>query len=102
MKEKKIEEIATIYLSKQKSNKTIHKTHTIFNVKVYAENEDLKALASKIFNEINFEGLVWYRNFNIVTIAYGMKMLQIGMIVEDGKISVDDIFERIQEWEEIV
>lgn len=102
LKEKKISEIAAIYLSKQKSNKSIHKTHIVFNVKIYEENEDLKALASKIFNEINIEGLVWFRNFNLVPIAYGMKMLQIGMIIEDDKIKTEDVFERILEWDEVV
>lgn len=55
-------------------------------MKVFEENEDLNALANRIFNEINPDGLVWNKEYTIETIAYGMKMLQLTMIVEDEKI----------------
>lgn len=66
--------------------KPIAKTIILFNVKVFEEEEDLNELADKIFNEINPEGLLWNKKYQIITIAYGMKMLQISMVVEDEKI----------------
>jgi translation elongation factor EF-1beta len=37
-----------------------------------------------------------------VPIAFGMNKLQVGCVVEDAKVSVDDIYEKIESWEDIV
>ena len=47
------------------------------------------------------DGLVWKDSYRIVPIGFGMNKLEIGMIIEDDKVSTDDIFEKIQEWEEV-
>ena len=45
------------------------------------------------------DGLVWNEQPKIETVAYTMKKLQIGCVVEDEKVSVEeDIFEKIREW----
>jgi elongation factor 1-beta len=66
----------------------------VFDVKVYEEDTDFKGLWEKIM-ALQFEGLVWNRDFNLVEIAYGMKKLRIGCVVEDDKIAQDDIFDKI-------
>lgn len=99
---KRLEAIAKRIETHGAKKKVIAKTIIVFNVKVFEEEEDLNALAAKIFEEINQDGLVWNKQFTLVPIAYGMKMLQLGMIVEDDKVQTDDIFERIQEWEDTV
>ncbi len=48
------------------------------------------------------DGLVWNKDVKIVPIAFGMNKLQIGCVVEDSKVGTDDIFEKIQEWEDEV
>ncbi len=35
-------------------------------------------------------------------IAFGMNKLQCGCVVEDAKVSVDDIYEKIEAWEDTV
>jgi translation elongation factor EF-1beta len=35
-------------------------------------------------------------------VAFGMNKLQIGCVVEDSKVSVDDIYEKIESWEDVV
>lgn len=34
-------------------------------------------------------------------VAFGMNKLQLGCVIEDEKISTDDMFEKIQEWEDV-
>lgn len=41
------------------------------------------------------EGLVWNKECKILPVAFGMNKLQVGCIVEDDKISLDDIYEKI-------
>ena len=48
------------------------------------------------------DGLVWNKEAKIVPIAYGMNKLQIGCVVEDDKVMTDDIFEKIECWEDEV
>ncbi len=45
---------------------------------------------------------MWNNEPQILPIAYGMNKLQIGCIVEDSKVSVDDVYEQILAWEDLV
>jgi len=74
----------------------------VFDVKVYEMETDLHALFNKIKTEIIMDGLVWNNEPKIVPIAFGMNKLQVGCVVEDSKVSVDDIYEKIEAWEDIV
>lgn len=64
----------------------------IFDVKVYEMETDLNELFQKIKNEIVIDGLVWNNEPKILPIAFGMNKLQVGCVVEDSKVSVDDIY----------
>lgn len=90
---------------KAKEGKTekqvIAKSLIILDVKVFEMDQDLAALAKKIF-EIVMDGLVWKTEFKTPEIAFGMKKLVVGLVVEDEKVSVDDVIEIIQGWEEEV
>lgn len=79
----------------------IAKSIIIFDVKVYEEEQDLEALAKKIL-AIQMDGLVWKQEFQLLPVAYGMKKLQMGCVVEDDKVLTDDLFEKIQVWEDEV
>lgn len=49
------------------------------------------------------DGLVWNKDFKFEPIAYGMKMLRIGCVVEDEKVaSFEDISDIITSWEDEV
>ena len=74
----------------------------VFDVKVYEMETDLLALFEKIKSEIVIDGLVWNNEPKILPIAFGMNKLQCGCVVEDSKVSVDDIYEKIESWEDVV
>lgn len=57
--------------------------------------QDLGALAQKIYL-IQMDGLVWNKEPKFVEVAYGMKKLQVGCVIEDDKILTDDLFEQIE------
>lgn len=50
---------------------------------------------------IEHDGLVWGAS-TLVPIGFGIKKLQINIVVEDEKISVSDLEEEIQEIEDYV
>jgi translation elongation factor EF-1beta len=81
--------------AKPKKEKPAAKSMIIFDVKVYEIETDLVALFEKIKKEIVIDGLVWNNEPKILPIAFGMNKLQIGCVVEDAKVSVDDVYEKI-------
>ncbi len=62
----------------------------------------MNALFEMIKTEILIDGLVWNNEPKILPVAFGVNKLQIGCVVEDAKVSVDDIYEKIESWEDIV
>ena len=80
----------------------VHKSRVIFDVKGYEVEQDFKALGEKIKQEVNMEGLVWQNTFEVLPLAYGMNKLRMTMIIEDAKVSADDVFEKICSWEDEV
>ena len=69
-------------------------------MKVYEQETDLQELFTKI-KGIEMDGLVWNNEPKIIPVAFGMNKLQVGCVVEDEKISLDDIYEKIEDWEEV-
>lgn len=45
--------------------------------------------------------MVWNKDYKILPVCYTVKKLQLGCVVEDEKVSTDDIFEVIESWEEV-
>ena len=88
--------------AKPKKEKPAAKSMILFDVKVYEMETDLIELFKKITTEITIDGLVWNNEPKILPIAFGMNKLQVGCVVEDAKVSVDDIYERIEAWEDLV
>jgi len=79
----------------------IPKSIIVFDVKILEEEQDLDALAKKIL-EIKMDGLYWKTEYKKVPVAYNIKKLQMGCIVEDDKVCTDDLFDAIQVWEDEV
>jgi len=46
--------------------------------------------------------LFWKTEYKILPVAYDIKKLQMGCIIEDAKVQTDDIFDKIQAWEDEV
>ena len=79
----------------------IAKSIIVFDVKVYDTEQDLKALAQRIY-KIEMDGLIWNKDLKILPVAFGMNKLQVGCVVEDAKVSIDDILEIVEGWEDDV
>jgi elongation factor 1-beta len=60
----------------------------------------MKALEAAV-RSIEKDGLVWGAS-KLVPVGYGIKKLQITLVIEDDKISLSDLEEEIQEFEDYV
>ena len=88
---------------KKQKKAVVQKSRIRFDVKSYEVDQDFNNLASRITDTIKKDGLVWQDSYEIVPIGFGINCLRLTMIVEDEKISADDILEQIQEtWEDEV
>jgi elongation factor 1-beta len=80
----------------------IAKSLVLLDVKGWEEDTDWDALAKKIF-EINLDGLVWKEEYKTPVVAFNMKKLDVGCVIEDDKVSIeDDIIEKLLGWEDVV
>ena len=61
----------------------------------------MDALAAEIL-KIEMDGLTWKTEYKKEPIAYGVFKLLIGCVVEDDKVSTDDLQEKIEAFEELV
>ena len=52
--------------------------------------------------KIELDGLFWKTEYKLEPIAYGLKKIVIGVVIEDDKISVDDLQDKIQGFEDHV
>jgi len=68
----------------------IGKSIIIYEVKPWGEETDLDALAKKVL-EIEMDGLLWKTEYKKEPIAYGVFKLIIGAVVEDLKVSTDEL-----------
>ena len=75
----------------------IEKSIILFEVKPWEAGQDLDSLATKIFAEIEQDGLLWKTEFRTEPIGYGIYKLIVGCTIEDEKVSVDDLQEKIAE-----
>lgn len=73
----------------------------MFEVKPADSETDLDALAKRIF-EIKMDGLYWKTQYKKEPVAFGIFKLLIGVTVEDEKVSVDGLQEKIEEFEDMV
>ena len=64
------------------------------------DETDMKELEARV-RSIEKDGLVWGAS-TLVPIGYGIKKLQINLVVEDDKISLDELQEEIAEFEDHV
>ncbi|KAJ8959608.1 hypothetical protein NQ318_021794 [Aromia moschata] len=55
----------------------------------------------KATRTIEMDGLIWGAS-KLVPVGYGINKLQIMCVVEDAKVSVDELVEKIQEFEDFV
>ncbi|XP_022105467.1 elongation factor 1-delta-like isoform X2 [Acanthaster planci] len=86
---------------KTKSKKqVIAKSSIILDVKPWDDETDMHEI-EKLVRTIQADGLLWGAS-KLVPLAYGIKKLQIGCVVEDDKIGTDFLEEEITKFEDMV
>ena len=82
-------------VTKKKKAPPVAKSLVVLEVKPWGPEIDLDALGKRICEEIKQDGLFWKTEFKKEPVAYGVYKIMIGMTIEDDKVSVDDIIEKI-------
>ena len=85
----------------KKKEGLVAKSLIIWEVKPYEAETDLDLLAKEIL-AIKMDGLDWKTEYKKEPVAYGVFKIVIGAVVEDEKVSTDDVQEKIEAMEELV
>ncbi|GAA5817930.1 hypothetical protein MFLAVUS_011509 [Mucor flavus] len=96
----KAQRVAEYNAKKANKPKTIAKTTVTLDVKPWDDETDMAEL-TKAVKSIEMDGLLWGGS-QLVAIGYGIKKLQINCVVEDDKVSMDDLSDKITEFEDFV
>lgn len=100
-KERLKEERVKAYADKKsKKPALVAKSSVILDVKPWDDETDM-TVTEKLVRGIQMDGLVWGAS-KLVPLAYGIKKLQIMCVVEDEKVSIDELQEKITEFEDQV
>jgi elongation factor 1-beta len=94
------ERLAEYKKKKDAKPKTIAKSVVTLDVKPWDDETNMAELEAAV-RAIEKDGLVWGAS-KLVPVGFGVKKLQINMVIEDEKISLADLEEEIQEIEEYV
>lgn len=76
------------------------KSIVTMDVKPWDDETDMKGLEAAV-RGIEKEGLVWGGS-KLVAVGFGIKKLQINLVIEDDKIGLDDLQQEIEEFEDFV
>ena len=99
---KKAAAVAKENAQKKKKKVAVAMSLVMLEVKPMDDTVDLNKLAAKIFAEITQDGLFWKTQYKKEPVAFGIFKLIIGFSLEDEKVSVDEVVERIEGLEDFV
>merc|ERR1711884_635150 len=85
---------------KAKKPALIAKTSVLLDVKPWDDETDMDAMLAAV-KSIEMEGLLWGAN-KLVPVGYGINKLQVMCVVEDEKVSIDELQEKICDLEDYV
>merc|ERR1712080_583171 len=94
------ERLAAYAAKKAKKPQVIAKTSVLFDVKPW-DDETPHDKMLECVKTIEMDGLLWVAS-KLIPIGYGIKKLQIMCTVEDEKVSIDELSEKIEEFEDFV
>jgi elongation factor 1-beta len=94
------ERLAEYRKKKEGKTKPAAKSIVTLDVKPWDDETDMKALEEGV-RAIEQDGLVWGAS-QLVPVGYGVRKLQINLVVEDEKVSIDDLQDKIAELEDYV
>ncbi|KAF9784515.1 hypothetical protein BJ322DRAFT_850880 [Thelephora terrestris] len=98
--EDEAERVAAYNAKKANKPKTIAKSVVTLEVKPWDDETDMEALEKSV-RSIQQEGLVWGSS-KLVAVGYGIKKLQITLVIEDELVSLDELQEKVAEFEDYV
>ena len=87
--------------AKKPKKVVIAQSLVLFEVKPLDDTTNLDDLAAKILN-LTGDGIYWKSEYKKEPVAFGIFKLIIGVTVEDEKVSVDDLQEKIEAIEDMV
>ncbi|GBE86934.1 hypothetical protein BKA93DRAFT_751114 [Sparassis latifolia] len=96
----KAERVAAYNAKKAAKPKTVAKSVVTFEVKPWDDETDMAEL-EKAVRSIEMPGLVWGAS-KLVPIGYGIRKLQITIVIEDELVSLDDLQDKVAEFEDYV
>ncbi|GKZ32012.1 translation elongation factor 1 beta [Aspergillus brasiliensis] len=85
---------------KEAKPKPVAKSLVTLEVKPWDDETNLEELEANV-RAIELDGLVWGAS-KFVTVGFGIKKLQINLVVEDEKVSLDELQQQIEEDEDHV
>jgi len=85
---------------KKEKKAVIAKSSILIDIKPWEDTTDLKELAEKL-HAIHKDGLLW-GDHKLVPVAFGLKKLQQLIVIEDDKVSGDDLEDMIMGFEDYV
>ena len=85
---------------KKKKKEVIAQSLVMFEVKPDSDKTDLDKVAKSIF-DIKMDGCYWKTQYKKEPVAFGIYKLIIGVTVEDEKVSVDGLQEKIEEMKDV-
>ena len=94
------ERLKAYHEKKSKKPALIAKTSVLLDVKPWDDETDMDAMLKSV-KTIEMDGLLWGAS-KLVPVGYGIKKLQVMCVVEDAKVSIDELQEKISEFEDFV
>merc|ERR1712236_10164 len=94
------ERLKAYHEKKAKKPALIAKTSVLFDVKPWDDETDMDKML-EVCKSIEMDGLLWGGN-KLVPIGYGIKKLQLMCVVEDAKVSIDELQEKMTEFEDYI
>jgi elongation factor 1-beta len=96
----KAERLAEYNKKKAGKVKPAAKSIVTMDVKPWDDETNMEELKANVLS-IEKEGLVWGAS-QLVAVGFGIKKLQINLVVEDDKVSLDELQQQIEEFEDHV
>merc|ERR1712200_240322 len=94
------ERLKAYHEKKSKKPQVIAKTSVLLDVKPWDDETDHDQMLASV-KSIEMDGLLWGAH-KLIPIGYGIKKLQVMCTVEDEKVSVEELTEKIEEFEDFV
>jgi len=94
------ERLAAYHAKKSKKPALIAKTSVLLDCKPWDDETDMNKMLKEI-KKISMDGLVWGAS-KLVPVGYGINKLQVMCVVEDEKVSIDELQEKICDLEDYV